>query len=111
MTMRLIDERQPLSGVDPRSIAFFRTVAGSPALVARAREIAAELQTVLAEQLEGAPDFPGDGGLLAALFIAGYTTVLVGTARRVLAGESPDSVVGDHRARFERLFDALRAGL
>jgi AcrR family transcriptional regulator len=111
MTVRLIDERQPLSGVDPRSIAFFRTVAGSPALVARAREIAAELQTVLAEQLENDSDFEGDGGLFAGLFIAGYTTVLVATARRVLAGESPDAVADDHRARFERLFATLRSGL
>jgi AcrR family transcriptional regulator len=111
MTMRLIDERQPLSGVDPRSIAFFRTVAGSQALVARAREIAAELQAVLAEQLESARDFEGDSEVFAALFIAGYTAVLVGTARRVLSGESPDAVVDDHRARFERLFDTLRSGL
>src|SRR3954468_2408159 len=37
-TLRLLDARHPLSGVDDRSIPFFRTVAASPALVARARE-------------------------------------------------------------------------
>jgi AcrR family transcriptional regulator len=110
MTMRLIDERHPLSGVDPRSVAFFRTVAGSQALVARAREIAARLQSTLGEQLERDSTFNGDSDLLAALFIAGYTTVLVTTARRVLAGESPQSIVGDHRARFELLFETLRSG-
>jgi AcrR family transcriptional regulator len=36
-SLRLFDERHPLSGVDERSAGFFRTVAESPALVARAR--------------------------------------------------------------------------
>jgi hypothetical protein len=35
----------------------------------------------------------------------------VGTARRLIAGEPPGAVVDDHRARFERLFDALRSGV
>ncbi|WP_328447690.1 TetR/AcrR family transcriptional regulator [Amycolatopsis sp. NBC_00438] len=102
---RLFDDRHPLSGVNDHSIPFFRTVAGSPALIARAREIAAELQGVLAEEL-------GDGGtLLAAFFIAGYAAVLTETARRLVAGESPDVVADDHRVRLERLFDALRDGV
>jgi AcrR family transcriptional regulator len=108
--VRLVDERQPLSGVDERSLPFFRTVAGSPALVARAREIAAELQAVLATELDADPDFDGDAGLLAALFIAGYATVMVETARRVLAGDAWDAVVEAHRARLARLFDALQSG-
>jgi hypothetical protein len=36
--------------------------------------------------------------------------VLVGTPRRVMAGEHPDGLVAEHRARLERLFDALREG-
>jgi AcrR family transcriptional regulator len=110
MAFRLFDHRQPLSGVDERSLPFFRTVAGSPALVARAREIAAELQRVLAEELARDPRFDGDATLLAAFFLAGYSTVLVGTARRVIAGETPNELIADHRARLERLFDALRSG-
>lgn len=110
MTMTLIDERQPLSGVDPRSIRFFATVAASPALIARAREIAAELQRILAEELAGDPGFDGDAVLLAALFLAGYAAVLTQTAGLVLGGASPDAVVDDHRARFERLFAMLRNG-
>jgi AcrR family transcriptional regulator len=108
---RLFDERHPLSGVNDRSIPFFRTVAGSPALVARAREIASELQGVLAEELDRDPAFEGDGTLLAAFFIAGYATVLVATARRLIADEPPGSVVDDHRVRLDRLFDALRDGV
>jgi AcrR family transcriptional regulator len=111
LTLRLFEDRHPLSGIDGRSIPFFRTVAASPALVARAREIASDLQRILAEELERDPAFEGDGTLLAAFFIAGYSTVLVETARRLIAGEPPDTVVDDHHARFERLFDALRGGV
>ena len=111
VTLRLVDARHPLSGVNDRSVPFFRTVAASPALVARAREIAADLERTLAEELERDPTFEGDASLLAAFFIAGYATVLVATARRLIAGEPPSAVVDDHRARFERLFDALRGGV
>jgi len=110
MVIRLVEERQPLSGADPRSVDFFRTVAGSSALIARAREIVAELQATLADELERDAAFEGDAALLAALFIAGYATVMVETARRVIAGESPDSVLADHRARFDQFFAVLRDG-
>ena len=110
-TLGLVDARRPLSGVDGRSIPFFRTVAASPALIARAREIASELQRTLAEELGQDPAFEGDGTLLAAFFIAGYSTVMVETASRLIAEEPPGTVVDDHRARLERLFDALRNGV
>jgi AcrR family transcriptional regulator len=110
-TLRLIDTRHPLSGADARSVPFFRTVAGSPALVARARELAADLQRTLADELAGDPAFTGDAGLFAALFIAGYGTVLTDTARRLIAGEPPAAPLADHRTRFERLFTALRDGV
>jgi hypothetical protein len=42
---------------------------------------------------------------------AGYGTVLVHTARRRMAGESPSTVLNDRRARLERLYDALRDGV
>jgi AcrR family transcriptional regulator len=110
-SVQLFDARHPLSGVDERSASFFRTVAESPALVARAREIASELKGTLAEELERDPAFEGDGALLAALFLAGYSSVMVETARRVIAGQPMSTVVDDHRARLERLFDALRDGV
>jgi AcrR family transcriptional regulator len=110
-TVHLVDARHPLSGLDDRSVPFFRTVAASAALVARAREIASDLQRTLAEELERDPTFEGDGTLLAAFFIAGYSTVMVETARRRIAGEPPSAVANDHRARLERLFDALRSGV
>jgi AcrR family transcriptional regulator len=109
-TLRLVDERHPLSGVNDRSTPFFRTVAASPALTARAREIAAELQQTLADELARDPVFDGDGPLLAAFFVAGYGAVLVETARRLIDGDPRSEVVADHRARFERMFDALAHG-
>ena len=110
MAFRLFDERQPLSGVDERSLPFFRTVAASPALIARAREIGAELQRVLADELDHDTDFDGDAELLAAFFLAGYSAVMVQTARRVIADDPRDAVLEDHRVRLERLFEALHAG-
>jgi len=68
------------------------------------------LQRTHAQELESDSAFEGDGPLLAALFIAGYSSVMVETARRLIAGESSSAVVDDHRARLERLFDALHSG-
>jgi AcrR family transcriptional regulator len=109
-TLRLVDDRHPLSGVNDRSTPFFRTVAASPTLLARAREIAADLQTTLADELARDPTFTGDAPLLAAFFIAGYATVLVETARRLIDGATPADLLHDHRARFNQLFDALTHG-
>ncbi len=111
VTLRLVDDRHALSALDARSVPFFRTVADSPALIARAREIASELERILAEELERDPEFEGDARLFAAFFIAGYGAVMVATARRVMDGESPDALVDGHRKRFERLFAALREGV
>jgi AcrR family transcriptional regulator len=109
MTLGLVDSRHPLSGLDERSMPFFQTVANSPALVARARAIAAQLQRTLTDELKRDPDFDGDAGLLAAFFIAGYSTILVETATRLIAGASMTEVASTHRARFERMFDSLTA--
>ena len=111
VAFRLVDERHALSGVKEGSIPFYRTVAASPALIARAREIASELERTLADLVESDPGFDGDPGLFAALFIAGYATVMTGTARRVIAEGWPDAVVDDHRERLGQLFDALRDGV
>ncbi|MCF6386256.1 TetR/AcrR family transcriptional regulator [Mycobacterium sp. MBM] len=108
---RLVDDRHALSGLKDGSVPFFRTVAGSPALIARAREIGAELGSALAAELDADERFGGDPALFATLVIAGYTTVLTTTARRVIEAGTPESVVEDHRARLARLFDALRDGL
>ncbi len=106
----LVESAHPLTGLDERSAPFFRTLAGSPALVSRARAIAAELERTLVGELARDERFAGDARLLAALVISGYGSVLVETARRRVDGESPSEVVADHRARLERLFEVLRHG-
>src|ERR1700759_2420788 len=85
--LRLFDARHPLSGLNERSVPFFRTVASSPSLLARAREIATDLQGTLSAELDRDPAFAGDPTLLAAFFTAGYGAVLVRTAGRLIAGE------------------------
>ena len=107
----LADDRHPLSGLNELSLPFFRTVAASPALIARARAIAADLRQVLVAELERDSAFEDDPSLLAAFFVAGYETVLVETARRRLAEDPSDVLVDDHRMRVERLFSALRGGV
>jgi AcrR family transcriptional regulator len=111
MSFRLLDTQHPLSGVADRSVPFFRTVAESPALVARARAIVSELQRTLTEELDHDPSFEGDATLLAAFFIAGYSTVMVETVRRLITGEPTSTVVPDHRVRLDRLFTTLRDGV
>jgi AcrR family transcriptional regulator len=108
---RLYDERHALTGLADLAIPFFQTVAGSAALIARVRVIASDLQRVLTDELERDPAFKGDATLLSAFFIAGYSTVIVENARRLVAGESPNVVADDHGARLEGLFEALRNGV
>lgn len=108
---RLVDDCHALSALKQGSIPFFRTVAGSPALIARAREIGAELQQALADELDADERFGGDPALFAALVIAGYTAVMTKTARRVIDEGAPEPVIDDHRARLGRLFDALKNGV
>lgn len=103
----VLDERSALAGVDPRSAPFLRTVAGSPALRSRARELVAELRAALADAI-GADD---PSGLVAPLFVTGYETVFLGSTRRVMAGDTTDDVVAAHRVALDALFAVLRGGL
>jgi AcrR family transcriptional regulator len=112
VAVRLLDERHPFSGVAELSVPFVKTVAESPALVSRTREILSELQRVLAGELERDARFTGDATLFAALFLAGYSSMFVRTALRVMAdGAVSVAVVNDQRAALARLFAALRNGL
>jgi len=109
--LHLFEAQHALAAVDSRSVPFFRTVAESPTLIARVRVITAELQRTLATELDRDQSFERDGTLAAALVIAGYSTILVENAQRLIAGETPAEVARDHVDRLDRLFDALRSGL
>ncbi|WP_037864214.1 TetR/AcrR family transcriptional regulator [Streptomyces sp. NRRL S-340] len=107
LALGLLDEGHPLSGARDRFVPFLRVAAASPALRARAREAAEELEAALAEALaETAPDL-SEPRLLAALTVAAYRTVCVTFAGRLLAGEPAGALVGDHRRRLTAAFDAL----
>ncbi|MFI5933687.1 TetR/AcrR family transcriptional regulator [Actinoplanes sp. NPDC051494] len=108
LMLRLTEDHHGLSGIAAESTPFFRTVAGSTPLIARAREIAADLQNLLTDELERDPDFDGDSTLLAAFFISGYTTVLTDNARRLMAGEALAETALHHRQRLGQLFRTLR---
>ncbi|MGW7790974.1 TetR/AcrR family transcriptional regulator [Streptomyces tricolor] len=110
LTLRLLDERHPLGGVGETFAEFWRVVVDSPALRARAREGAEEIERALADAL-GEADV-ADPELAAALTVAAYRTVFLGSVRRLLAGDPVEEVAGDHRCRLEEAFGVLeRAGV
>lgn len=107
----LLDSRHPLSGVDDDFPPFWRVVLDSPALRARAREGVEELEAALARAFaETAPEY-ADPRLAAALTVAAYRAVYVGSAGRLLAGDGADEVAADHRGRLVAAFDALGRAL
>jgi AcrR family transcriptional regulator len=110
LLLDLLDRQHPISGVDVRSVDFFRTVARSPTLVARARQVAADVQHRMTQQLIDA-QFDGDAALVAAFFVAGYTSILSETASDLITGAPHEVVVERHRARVHRLLRGLEAGV
>ncbi|WNM36720.1 TetR/AcrR family transcriptional regulator [Streptomyces sp. Li-HN-5-11] len=105
LALELLRQRHPLSGVGDGFAAFWRVVADSPGLRARAREGVEELEEALAGVLAEAGVAHPE--LLAALTVAAYRTVYVASARRLLAGDPVDEVAEDHRIRLGAAFDAL----
>jgi AcrR family transcriptional regulator len=110
LLLRLADERHPASGLDERSVTFFRTVAQSPTLIARARQIAADMQGALTVELQTA-GYDGDAALTAAFFIAGYARILIETATDLINGEPHRQLGKRHRGRIDRLLAALSDGV
>ncbi len=107
----LVEARHPLTGLDPDSLPYFRTVAASPTLIARTRDILAELEHNLALGLTetGTPDL--DSALLAAYLIAGYTAIFRRTAQHRLAGATPAQTETELRNALDHLFTDLRCTL
>jgi AcrR family transcriptional regulator len=105
----LARERHQLTGLDPASRPFLAAVAGSPALLARARELAAELEAVLAAELGQDNEAPAHPELLAALIIAAYRTVVTDTTSHVLDGDTGEVLLGRHRHLLATAFEAVEA--
>lgn len=105
LALRLLEERHPLGGVGETFADFWRIVADSPALRARAREGVEEVEAALTDAF-GEADV-ADPELSAALALAAYRTVFVASVRRLLAGDPVAEVARDHRDRLESAFDVL----
>ncbi|WP_030614178.1 TetR/AcrR family transcriptional regulator [Streptomyces achromogenes] len=105
LALRLLEERHPLGGVGETFADFWRIVADSPALRARAREGVEEVEAALTDAFGEAG--VADPELSAALAMAAYRTVFLASVRRLLAGDPVAEVAREHRGRLESAFDAL----
>jgi AcrR family transcriptional regulator len=92
-------------GMQADMIPWWRTVAASRALQARARELADQLVTELARAMAA----PGtaEPELAAALAVAAYRTVHLEAIRAILAGEDAAAVAARHPRRIRSAFSAL----
>jgi AcrR family transcriptional regulator len=84
-------------GMQADMIPWWRTVAASRALQARARELADQLSTELARAM--AATGTAEPELAAALAVAAYRTVHLQAIRAILAGEDAATVAARHPGR------------
>jgi AcrR family transcriptional regulator len=109
--LTLTEERHGLSVLEEGIEPFLRIVREAPALIARLRVFEHEIEAALAEELASDGRFSGDSALVAALVVAAYRVVVVGTVRRRLAGDDLAGVATAHRQRLHQAFDAIEHGL
>ncbi|WP_409466110.1 TetR/AcrR family transcriptional regulator [Amycolatopsis sp. GA6-003] len=107
LALTMLEEGHVLSGVAGDIEPLMRTVAESPALIARLRAFGYEMEAELAAELAADERFSGDAPLVAALVVAAYRTVAVETIRRRLEGEDLTELAESHRERLMRAFDAV----
>ncbi|GHF73183.1 TetR family transcriptional regulator [Streptomyces mashuensis] len=105
----LVDEGHPLLGLADRYAHFWRIVVESPALRARAREGAEEVENALASALEEAGE-PAPA-LASALMLAACRSAYLAAARRLMAGERAAAVLPDYRAEMEKALGAAEQAL
>lgn len=92
-------------GMNADMIPWWRTVAASRALQARARELADQLATDLAQAMTAVGT--AEPELAAALAVAAYRTVHLQAIRAILAGEDAATVAARHPARIRSAFSAV----
>ncbi|WP_116200094.1 TetR/AcrR family transcriptional regulator [Amycolatopsis circi] len=109
--LTLAEEPHVLSGLGGDVGPLMRTVAESPALIARLRAFGYEIEAELAAEFAADARFSGDAPLIAALVVAAYRTVAVETIQRRLAGEDLAELAESHRERLTRAFDAVERGV
>jgi len=96
-------DRDVMLGIRGSYVRFFRLVARSRPLQARARELVDVVEAALAAELRAAGQ--PDPGLAAALAVAAVRSVRLAAIRRLLAGEDADAVADGEP---ERIGAALR---
>lgn len=92
-------------GLQGDMIPWWRTVAASRALQARARELADQLAAELA--LAMAATGTAEPELVAALAVAAYRTVHLQAVRAILAGENAATVMARHPDRVHLAFSSV----
>jgi AcrR family transcriptional regulator len=92
-------------GLNAEMIPWWKTVAASRVLQARARELADQLSTELARAM--AATGTAEPELAAALTIAAYRTVHLEAACCILAGENPAKVAARHPGRIRAALSAV----
>jgi AcrR family transcriptional regulator len=92
-------------GMQADMIPWWRTVAASRALQARARELADQLSTELAQAM--AATGTAEPELVAALAVAAYRTVHLQAVRAILAGEDAPTVAARHPDRIRSALSAV----
>jgi hypothetical protein len=86
-------------------ISWWRTVAASRALQARARELADQLGTELAQAM--AATGTAEPELAAALAVAAWRTIHLQAVRCILAGEDAATVAARHPGRIRSALSAV----
>jgi len=92
-------------GMQADMIPWWRTVAASRALQARARELADQLSTDLAQAM--AATGTAEPELVAALAVTAYRVVHLKAVRRILAGDDAATVAGQHPRRIRSALSAV----
>ncbi|WP_214417130.1 TetR/AcrR family transcriptional regulator [Sphaerisporangium fuscum] len=106
----LLRRGHPLAGIGEGYQYFWQVVLDSPALQARLREWAEEMEGLLAALLAEADGADPDDPLYrmtAAFTVAAFRTSYAINVRKVSAGERLDQVAADHAALFDRALDAV----
>jgi AcrR family transcriptional regulator len=96
---------QPPYGLQADMIPWWRTVAASRALQARARELADQLATELAQAM--AATGTAEPELAAALAVAAHRTIHLQAVRAILSGEDAATIAARYPARIRSAFSAV----
>jgi AcrR family transcriptional regulator len=110
LILDLAEQRHPLSALRDGIQAFWLVVAASPTLMAAARAevdaLEADVAAVIAADA-GATGGSADPRLLAGFLIAACRVIYLYAVRRLLAGDSADTIHTDYVALVNQAFDMI----